>query len=158
IVYGIDGRSELTESTLDHLEGYRGSSPVRIGNGAYDQLQLDIYGELMDSIYLFNKYGTPISFDLWSQLHRLVGWVCANWQREDEGIWETRAGRCHFVYSKLMCWVAVDRGLRLADKRSFPARRGPWLETRDAIFDAIMARGWNAERGAFVQAFDSDTL
>jgi GH15 family glucan-1,4-alpha-glucosidase len=158
IVYGIDGRSDLVESTLDHLEGYRGSSPVRIGNGAFDQLQLDIYGELMDSVYLFNKYGTPISFDLWTQLERLVDWVCANWQREDEGIWETRGGRSHFVYSKLMCWVAVDRGLRLADKRSFPAKRGPWLATRDEIFQAIMERGWCADRGAFVQAFGCETL
>ncbi len=158
IVYGIDGRADLTETTLDHLEGYRGSGPVRIGNGAYDQLQLDIYGELMDSVYLFNKYGTPISYDLWTQLERLIDWVCDNWQREDEGIWETRAGRCQFVYSKLMCWVAVDRGLRLADKRSFPASRGPWLETRDQLFEAIMRRGWSEERGAFVQAFGRDTL
>ena len=116
-----------TEMTLDHLEGYRGSRPVRIGNGAYDQLQLDIYGELMDAVYLYNKYGSPISYDLWTHLRRLLDWVCDNWQREDEGIWEVRGGRQHFVYSKLMCWVAFDRGLRLADKRSFPADRERWL-------------------------------
>ena len=110
IMYGIDGRHELTEETLPHLEGYRGSAPVRVGNGAYNQLQLDIYGELMDSVYLFNKYGTPISYDLWRYLSRLTNWVCDHWQEPDEAIWEVRGGRQHFTYSKLMCWVAVDRG------------------------------------------------
>jgi len=158
IVYGIDGRRDLPESSLDHLEGYQGSAPVRIGNGAYDQLQLDIYGELMDSVYLFNKYGMPISFDLWMLLRALIDWVCDNWHRPDEGIWETRGGRRHFVYSKLMCWVAIDRGLRLATKRSFPAPRERWLAERDRVFDAIMSRGWSDRRGAFVQAFGYDTL
>jgi GH15 family glucan-1,4-alpha-glucosidase len=158
IVYGLDGRSTLTETTLDHLDGYRGSRPVRIGNGAYDQLQLDIYGELMDSVYLFNKYGLPISYDLWKLLRALVDWVCDNWQRPDEGIWETRGGKQHFVYSKLMCWVAIDRGLRLAEKRSFPANRERWMKERDAIFEAIMSRGWSESRGSFVQSFDGDTL
>jgi GH15 family glucan-1,4-alpha-glucosidase len=158
IVYGIDGRHALDEEQLDHLDGYRGSRPVRIGNGAYGQLQLDIYGELMDSAYLYNKYGSPISFDLWTDLRRLVDWVCANWQRPDEGIWEVRGGPQHFVYSKLMCWVAVDRALRLADKRSFPTSRDRWLAVRDQIYDAIMREGWCAERGAFVQHFGSDTL
>ena len=158
IMYGIDGRHTLTEEVLDHLEGYRGSRPVRVGNGAYNQLQLDIYGELLDSVYLFNKYGSPISYDLWVQLRKLVNWVCDNWQREDEGIWEVRSGRQHFVYSKLMCWVAVDRGLRLADKRSFPAERDRWLKVRDEIYEAIMRRGWSERRQAFVQAFDSEFL
>ena len=158
IVYGIDGRSMLTETTLDHLDGYRGSKPVRIGNGAYEQLQLDIYGELMDSVYLFNKYGLPISFDLWKQLRRIVDWVCENWRLADEGIWETRGGKRHFVYSKLMCWVAIDRGLRLAEKRSFPAQRDRWLTERDAIFEEIMRRGWSEERRSFVQSFDGHTL
>ncbi len=158
IVYCLDGSTELPERTLDHLEGYRGSRPVRVGNGAYAQLQLDIYGELMDSVYLFNKYGTPISFDLWQELHRLVDWVCENWNEPDEGIWETRGGRRDFVYSKLMCWVAVDRGLRLADKRSFPADRGRWLATRDAIYLDIMRRGWSDSRQAFVQAYGIDSL
>ncbi|MBN9165006.1 MAG: glucoamylase [Myxococcales bacterium 68-20] len=158
IVYGIDGRSDLAESTLDHLEGYRQSRPVRIGNGAYEQLQLDIYGELMDSIYLFNKYGMPISIALWTQLQAHVDWVCANWQRPDEGIWETRGGRRQFVYSKLMCWVAIDRAIRLAAKRSFPAPRDRWLRERDAIFQQIMTRGWSEKRQAFVQVFDHDAL
>lgn len=158
IVYGIDGRKDLTEETLDHLEGYKGSSPVRIGNGAHDQLQLDIYGELMDSVYLYNKYGTPISYDFWVELRELLNWVCDNWQRKDEGIWEVRGGRRHFVYSKLMCWVALDRGLRLAGKRSFPADHDRWLDVRDQIYEDIIARGWSSERQAFVQSYGSNTL
>jgi GH15 family glucan-1,4-alpha-glucosidase len=158
LMYGIDGRHKLVEETLDHLEGYRGSRPVRIGNGAYNQLQLDIYGELMDAVYLYNKYGSPISYELWTHLRQLVDWVCDNWQRQDEGIWEVRGGQSQFVYSKLMCWVALDRGLRLADKRSFPAPRGRWLKVRDQIYEEIMARGWSDRRRAFVQSYGSNTL
>ncbi len=158
LMYGIDGRSDLTEETLDHLDGYRGSRPVRIGNGAYDQLQLDIYGELMDAVYLYNKHGDPISYDLWTRLRVLINWVCDNWQQKDEGIWEIRGGQRHFVYSKLMCWVAIDRGLRLASKRSFPADRDRWLKVRDQIYEEIMERGWSAEREAFVQSYGDDTL
>jgi len=158
IMYGLDGRHELTEETLDHLEGYKGSRPVRIGNGASGQLQLDIYGELMDSVYLYNKYGSPISYDLWMHLRELIDWVVDNWQRQDEGIWEVRGGQQHFVYSKLMCWVALDRGLRLADKRSFPTDRARWEKIRDQIYEEIMAEGWNEKRQAFVQSYGSDTL
>lgn len=129
-----------------------------IGNGAYDQMQLDIYGELMDSVYLYNTYGTPISFDLWSSLRRLVNWVCDHWQERDEGIWEVRGGQQHFVYSKLMCWVAIDRGLRLADKRSFPADRERWLRVRDEIYEEIMEKGWSDKRQAFVQCYGGDAL
>jgi GH15 family glucan-1,4-alpha-glucosidase len=157
-MYGIDGRHTLTEEILDHLEGYKGSRPVRVGNGAYNQLQLDIYGELMDSVYLYNKYGSPISYDLWNHLRRLITWVCDNWQRKDEGIWEVRGGQQHFLYSKLMCWVAVDRALRLADKRSFPADRNRWLKVRDQIYEEIMLRGWSAKRQAFVQHYGSESL
>lgn len=158
IMYGIDGRHTLIEETLDHLDGYRSSRPVRIGNGAYDQLQLDIYGELMDSVYLYNKYGSPISYDFWKHLRRLINWVCDNWQRTDEGIWETRGGRQHFVYSKLMIWVALDRGLRLAEKRSFPADREKWLKIRDQVYEEIMSQGWNPDRQAFVQHYGSQSL
>lgn len=158
VMYGIDGRHHLTEETLDHLEGYRGSRPVRVGNGAYNQLQLDIYGELIDSVYLYNKYGAPISYDLWRELRRMVNFVAENWRRPDEGIWEVRGGARHFVYSKLMCWVALDRGLRLADKRSFPADRDRWLKVRDEIYEDLMANGWNEQRRAFVQSYGSDTL
>ncbi|NJL00264.1 MAG: glycoside hydrolase family 15 protein [Spirulinaceae cyanobacterium RM2_2_10] len=158
IMYGIDGRRVSSEELLDHFSGYCHSQPVRIGNEAHAQLQLDIYGELMDSVYLHNKYGAPISYDFWQHLRRLLNWVCDHWQEKDEGIWEVRSGRQHFVYSKLMCWVALDRGLRLADKRSFPADRNRWLEVRDRIYEEIMDCGWNPDRQAFVQHYSSDSL
>jgi len=158
IMYGIDGRHTLIEETLPHLDGHRGSRPVRVGNDAYAQLQLDIYGELMDAVYLYNKYGTPISYDFWIYLRRLVNWVCDNWQRKDDGIWEVRAGRQHFVYSKMMCWVAVDRGLRLADRRSFPADRERWLSIRDQIYEEIMVSGWHPRHQTFVQHYGSEAI
>ncbi len=158
IVYGIDGRHDLTETTLDDWEGYKQSSPVRIGNGAYQQLQLDIYGELMDSVYLYNKYGAPISYQFWSELRQLLNWVCDHWQCTDQGIWEIRSQDQPFVYSRLMCWVALDRGIRLADKRSFPSDRQRWLEVRDQIYEEILEKGWNRDRQAFVQHYGSDAL
>jgi GH15 family glucan-1,4-alpha-glucosidase len=158
VMYGIDGETQLTEQTLDHLEGYRGSSPVRIGNGAYDQLQLDIYGELIDAIYLHDKYGAPVSYETWQSVRRFVNWVCGNWQRNDQGVWEVRGGPQQFVYSKLMCWVAVDRALRLSRKRSLPAPEARWQQCRDAIYEAIMDEGWSDERQAFTQQFGGDTL
>jgi GH15 family glucan-1,4-alpha-glucosidase len=158
IVYGVDGRHDLTEQTLDHLEGYRGSRPVRIGNGAYQQLQLDIYGELLDSVYLYNKYGDPISFELWRDLRRLIDWLLDRWRHPDEGIWEVRSGRQHFLYSKLMCWVAFDRAIRLSQKRSLPADLLRWRNARDQLFEEIMARGWSESRRAFVQAYGSESL
>jgi len=158
LMYGIDGRVNLVEEELSHLEGYRGSRPVRIGNAAHGQLQLDIYGELMDSAYLFNKHGTALGYEAWKDLRRLVDWVCENWTREDEGIWEVRGGRRQFVFSRLMCWVAVDRGLRLADKRSFPADRARWLRARDEIYEEVMDKGWDPQRQAFVQAYGSSAL
>lgn len=158
VMYGIDGRKDMPEETLDHLEGYRHSAPVRIGNAAHNQLQLDIYGELMDAVYLYNKYGTPISYELWVELHKMLNWVCDNWHRQDHGIWEVRGGVRHFVYSKLMCWVALDRGLRLANKRSFPANRERWLAERDKIYREIMAKGWSNDRNAFVQSYGASHL
>jgi GH15 family glucan-1,4-alpha-glucosidase len=157
-MYGIDGRAGLPEETLDHLEGYRGSRPVRIGNAAHRQLQLDIYGELLDAVYLHNKYVEPVGYDSWTYLRRLVDWLCDNWKREDEGIWEVRGGRRHFVSSKVLSWVALDRSLRLADKRSFPADRARWLGIRDEIYEEVMTKGWDARRHAFVQAYGSESL
>jgi GH15 family glucan-1,4-alpha-glucosidase len=158
IMYGTDGRRDLTEVELSHWEGYRGSSPVRIGNGAHDQVQLDIYGELLDSVYLYNKYGEPISHDLWSQLSRLIEWVCENWDQPDEGIWEVRGGKQPLFYSRLMCWVAVDRALRLAEKRSFPAPMAHWLGVRDAIYHQMHTEFWNEELQSFVQTKNGKTL
>ncbi|MGQ0812252.1 MAG: glycoside hydrolase family 15 protein [Nitrospiraceae bacterium] len=158
IVYGIDSRWDLKERTLDHLDGYRGSRPVRIGNGAYSQLQLDIHGELMDSLYLYNKHVMPISSEAWVRVRHRLNWLCDQWRQPDEGIWEVRGGRRHFVYSKVMCWVAFDRGLRLAEKRSFPAERSRWLEARDAIYEEVLTKGWSDERQAFIQHYESESL
>ncbi len=158
IMYTIDGGHEIAEETLPNLEGYRGSKPVRVGNAAYGQLQLDIYGELMDAVYLYNKHGQPISYDIWISLRRLVKYVCENWRRADEGIWEVRSGQQHFVYSKLMCWVALDRAIRLATKRSFPADIPLWRSTRDEIYEDIMQNGWCDKLEAFTQSYDSEAL
>ena len=158
IMYGIDGRHEMPEAVLENLEGYKGSAPVRIGNGAANQLQLDIYGELMDAIYLFNKYGTPISYGLWVSLQPLLDWVCANWDKPDMGIWEVRGEPQHFIYSKIMCWVALDRGIRLAEKRSFPSNSDHWRKVRDRIYTEVMTRGWNRELQSFVQYYEATSL
>jgi pentatricopeptide repeat protein len=158
IMYTIDGGHTIEEHKLDHLSGYRDSRPVRIGNAAYNQIQLDIYGELMDSIYLFNKYGTAISYDLWLEIREMLNWVYNNWHLTDKGIWEIRGVDQPFVYSKVMLWVALDRGIRLADKRSFPAPRQEWLAARDAIYEEIIERGWNADLQAFTQYYGGHTL
>jgi GH15 family glucan-1,4-alpha-glucosidase len=158
VMYGIDGRAELDEVVLDHLEGYAGSSPVRVGNGAAEQLQLDIYGELIDSVYLYNKYGAPIYHDAWEDLSRIVDWVCENWDQADEGIWEVRGGRHKFTYSRLMCWVAIERAVRVARQRGLPSDLVRWLAVRDAIYNQIMTLGWKPDRRAFVQHYDTDYL
>ncbi len=158
IMYRIDGSSSLEEETLDHLEGYQGSGPVRIGNGAADQLQLDIYGELIDSVYLYNKYGSPISHDAWLDLCRIVEWVCVNWDQPDEGVWEVRGGRQDFTYSRLMSWVAIERAIRIARQRGLPADLVRWLAERDRIYTQIMERGWNEKRRVFVQHYGTDGL
>ncbi len=158
LMYGIDGRRELTEAALDQLVGYRGSRPVRIGNAAYEQLQLDVYGELIDSIYLYDKHGAPISYETWGSVRTFADWVAGNWQRKDEGIWEVRGGTRHFVYSKLMCWVALDRTVRIAGRRSLPGDVDRWIRARDTIYEEIMDRGWDEKRGAFVQSYESSHL
>ncbi len=158
IMYAIDGRREIPEQLLEHLEGYRGSAPVRVGNNAATQLQLDIYGELVDSLYLYDKHATPISHSTWGHLQRMVDWVCENWDQADEGIWETRGGRQQFTYSRLQSWVAVERTLRMAAARGVPTDR-PRLEgARDQIYRQIHDRGWDARRQAFVQHYDGSIL
>ena len=151
VMYRIAGGHDLDEEALSHLEGYRGSRPVRIGNDAHRQFQLDLYGELMDSVYLCDKYGRPISYDLWNDLVRVIDWVVAHWRRPDEGIWEARTGRHAQLYSRVMCWVAVDRALRLAEKRSLPAPFDAWRHARDAIHKDVFGSFWSEERRAFVQ-------
>jgi GH15 family glucan-1,4-alpha-glucosidase len=158
IMYGIDGRADLGEEELTHLEGYRGSAPVRIGNGAATQLQLDIYGELLDSVYLYNKHGRPLYHDTWVAISDLVDWVCDNWDRTDEGIWETRGGQKDFTYSRLMCWVAIERAIRIARFRGLPCDLPRWVVERDDVYRQIMDRGWNEKRKAFVQFYGSDVL
>jgi len=158
IMYGIDGRKNLDEAILSHFEGYMGSSPVRIGNAAYGQVQLDIYGELMDSVYLYDKYGDPIAHDLWENLVRLINWVCEHWHQADEGIWEVRGGARPFLYSRLMCWVAIDRAIRLAQNRSFPGPLQRWFEVRNRIYHEIFREFWNPQRGAFMQYRGANAL
>ncbi|KAJ1676548.1 hypothetical protein EV182_007978, partial [Spiromyces aspiralis] len=158
-MYTIHGGKEMPEIILDHLEGYRGSRPVRIGNGAADHLQLDIYGELMDSIYLYNKYGIPIGYDTWCHVRDIVDWVCDNHNRKDMGIWEVRGDQQHFTYSKFQCWVAIDRGLRLSDKRDFPClQRHRWREVRDRLYEEIMDKAWNPEVGAFMLSYEKQDM
>jgi GH15 family glucan-1,4-alpha-glucosidase len=157
-VFTVFGEPLPPEESLDHWEGYLRSAPVRIGNAASEQYQADIYGELMDSLYLYNKYVGPISYDFWVKLRHRLDWICDNWQLPDEGIWEIRSGKQHFVYSKLMNWVALDRGIRLAEKRSFPGGHQRWLGERDAIYEEIMTRGWNEKRQAFTQYYGSEDL
>jgi pentatricopeptide repeat protein len=151
IMYRVDGSSDLHEESLDHFEGYRGSRPVRIGNGAADQLQLDIYGEAMLAIYLATPTGNMITSAGWRSLLGIMDWLCDNWDQPDEGIWETRGGRRAFVYGRLMCWVAFDRAIRLAQESGRPADLNKWVRARDAIYQQIMDKGWSAERNAFVQ-------
>ncbi|MCP2168553.1 glycoside hydrolase family 15 protein [Goodfellowiella coeruleoviolacea] len=158
IMYGIDGRTDLPERELDHLAGYRDSAPVRVGNAAADQLQLDIYGALIDSVYLYDKWGQPISSGHWDEVCGLVDWVCDHWDQPDEGIWETRGGRKKFLYSRLMCWVAIERAMRMAQRRGLPADIPRWRQARDTIYRTIMRHGWSAERQAFVQYEHGDVL
>ncbi|WP_209311216.1 glycoside hydrolase family 15 protein [Streptomyces spiramenti] len=151
VMYTIDGDPHIPEEELHHLAGYRGSRPVRAGNCAAGQLQLDIYGELIDSVYLFNKYGGGISHDTWSNLGRILDWLLDHWDTPDQGIWETRAGQQHHTYSRVMCWVAVERMIRIANQRGLPADLARWRRERDAIYRQVMERGWNHDRGTFTQ-------
>ena len=163
IMYRIDGRKAIDEEILPKLEGYMGSRPVRVGNAAHTHLQLDIYGELMDSLYLYDKYGSPIGHDAWMNVVRLIDWVGKHWGEKDESIWEVRSGRQEFLFSRVMCWVAIDRAIRLATKRSFPAPFSHWYEVRDTIYRDIFQRFWDQGRGGFVQhpgatTFDASAL
>lgn len=157
IMYSIDGHRKLEEYELENFEGYMKSSPVRVGNEAYGQLQLDIYGELLDSVYLYNKYGEPISYDFWKNLEKQIEWLSENWNQPDEGIWEVRGGRQNFLYSRLLCWVALDRAIKICEARSFPYNR-KWQEERDIIFNSIFTEFWDEEKQAFMQFPGSDTV
>jgi len=158
IMYRIDGSSDLTEETLDHFEGWRGSRPVRVGNGAAGQLQLDIYGEAIDAAYLGAQAGMQAYHDGWQKLSRLLDWLCEHWDQPDEGIWETRGGRKDFTYGRFQCWVAFDRAIRMAQHSGRPAGVARWTQARDAIYDQIMQRGWNPRVGAFTQHYGTEVL
>jgi GH15 family glucan-1,4-alpha-glucosidase len=158
IMYRVDGSSDLIEETLDHLEGYGGSRPVRIGNGASDQLQLDIYGEAMEAIHIADRHGVSIGHESWTRLARIHDWLCDHWDEPDEGIWETRGGRQDFVYGRLNCWTAFDRAIRLATERGRPADLAKWRAARDAIYEQVMEKGFDEKRGAFVQHYGSQVL
>ncbi|HEX5851422.1 MAG TPA: glycoside hydrolase family 15 protein [Rubrobacter sp.] len=157
-LYGIDGRTDLTEVELSHLSGYKNSAPVRLGNGAQHQRQLDLYGAVLDAAYLYNKYGAPLDYDLWKSLTKILDWLSDNWRDPDEGIWEVRGGRRQFVSSKLLSWVALERAGRIARQRGLPGGNGRWERERDDIYEEIMEKGWNEERNSFVQFYGSDAL
>jgi GH15 family glucan-1,4-alpha-glucosidase len=157
IMYSIDGNRQLEETILTNFEGYKQSGPVRIGNNAYSQLQLDIYGELMDSVFLYNKYGEPISYDFWKDLEKQINWLSQNWNQPDEGIWEVRGGKKNFLYSRLLCWVAIDRSIKIAEARSFPLNK-EWIKQRDIIFNSVFEEFWDEEKKAFMQFPGSNTV
>jgi GH15 family glucan-1,4-alpha-glucosidase len=158
VMYGIDGRQKLDEIEFNHLSGYENSRPVRIGNAAYQQLQLDIYGEMMDAVYLANKYGNAISQRGWMNVQRILDWLAKNWRRPDEGIWEVRGGPREFLHSRVMCWVAFDRALRLAQRRSLSGPLDAWQRTRDEIRNDIFTNFWSERLQSFVQAKGTEDL
>jgi len=158
LMYRLDGSSELPEKILDNFEGYKKSQPVRIGNAASKQLQLDIYGELMDSAFIYNKHGQPISYDFWVNLATLVEWVCKNWKKPDNGIWEVRGGPQPFLHSRAMCWLAIDRAMKIAQQRSYPAPLVRWLRIRNEIYRSIQNDFWDPKLKAFVQYKGAKTL
>jgi GH15 family glucan-1,4-alpha-glucosidase len=157
-LYRLDGNPEVIEQTLDQLEGYRGSRPVRIGNAAYSQLQLDICGELLDALYRRDEYSEPTSRALWGQIVQLTDWVCQNWRRPDQGIWEVRGGGQEFLYSRVMCWVAVDRALRIASRRRYDRPREQWHLVRDAIRSDVHDNFWNETLRSFVGTLGGEMI
>jgi GH15 family glucan-1,4-alpha-glucosidase len=158
IMYRVDGSSDLTEETLDHFEGWRGSRPVRVGNGASDQLQLDIYGEALDSLLLADTHGIEMAHSGWQAVVKMTNWLCEHWDQPDEGIWETRGGRKDFTYGRFQSWVALDRAIRLAEHRGKPADLVRWTTERDKVYDQVMQRGFNPKLGAFTQHYTTEVL
>ncbi len=158
IMYRVDGTSDLTEQTLDHFEGWRGSRPVRIGNGAADQLQLDIYGEAMDAFLLANTRGVAITHQGWIKLADFIDWLCEHWDQPDDGIWEIRGGRRDFTYGRFQTWVALDRAIRLVDQHGRPSHRDRWITQRDLVYQQVFERGCNAKAGGFTQYYGSDVF
>jgi GH15 family glucan-1,4-alpha-glucosidase len=158
IMYGIAGERRLDERLLEWLPGYEDSQPVRVGNAASTQLQLDVYGEVLDALYQTRLHGAPPDDNIWSLAKALLGWLEDGWRREDAGIWEVRGPNRHFTHSKVMAWVAFDRGVRAHDEfgRDGPIDR--WRSLRDEIKAEVLTRGWSDEKRSFTQAYDSDAL
>jgi len=157
IMYGIDGETDLTEHTLDHLSGYMHSRPVRIGNGAFDQHQHDVWGMLLDSLCTHARRGGEVPHELWEAIAGMVETAIARAPEPDQGIWEMRGAPQHFVASKVMCWVAIDRGIKLARERDDDERAERWQTAADALSDEIIAKGLDA-RGSFTQYYGTDAL
>ena len=158
VAYGVGGERRLTEFTLDGLEGYRQAKPVRIGNAASKQLQLDVYGELLELAWRWHQLGRSPDDDYWRFLRSLVDTAARRWTERDRGIWETRGQPRHFVHSKVMCWVALDRGVRLARECERRATTRQWAHVRDEIRRAVETKGYRRRRGTFVQAFGTDRV
>ncbi|MCW2523967.1 MAG: hypothetical protein JWO63_2302 [Frankiales bacterium] len=158
LMYRVDGSTDLSETVLTHWEGYRGSYPVRIGNGAAEQLQLDIHGEALDSVFYADQRGLQVGQPGWSALVKLLEWLADHWDQPEAGIWETRGGPKDFTYGRVMSWVAFDRAIRLASAHGRPAPLERWISQRDAIYAQVMDKGWNAQRSAFVQHYGDKVL
>jgi GH15 family glucan-1,4-alpha-glucosidase len=158
IMYRVDGSSDLTEEVLKHFEGWRGSQPVRIGNGAADQLQLDVYGEALDAAFLGDNNGLSVAHQGWVAVADMINWVSEHWDQPEEGIWETRGGRKDFTYGRFQCWIALDRAIRMALHHGWPANMALWSQERDRIYNQIMERGFNKKAKAFTQSYGTDTL
>ncbi|MEJ5943748.1 glycoside hydrolase family 15 protein [Pseudokineococcus basanitobsidens] len=148
IMYGVDGSADLPETVLEHFEGYKGSRPVRVGTSAVGQRQIDVYGEVMDSVYLYNRQ-VPISYDLWTTLGKRLDWLADHWQEPDEGVWEVRGPQQRFTYSALMTWVAYDRALRVARDRGLPAPTERWRKIANKAHRFVQEECWDAELGAY---------
>jgi GH15 family glucan-1,4-alpha-glucosidase len=157
-LFDLSGHTRAAEHILDHLKGYRGSSPVRTGNAAVHQLQLDVYGEVLDSAYVYARFGGVVSETLWEELRNIVEIAISRWEEPDSSIWEVRSERKQYVYSKLMCWVAVDRGMRIADHYNLPYDKDAWRRARLRIHRAITSRGYSEHRHSFTQVLDNDAL
>lgn len=158
LMFAIDGRTDLEEHILGYLEGYKGSRPVRIGNNAHRQTQMDIYGELLETLYIFTIHGGELTYDYWKTIEKYMEWVVGNWQQPDHSIWEVRGEKREFLFSRLMCWVALDRAIKIAEHFSFPYNRTEWLDARDIIYKEVYDDFWNEQKQAFVQSKGSENL
>jgi GH15 family glucan-1,4-alpha-glucosidase len=157
-MYSLHGKKDLEEKNLDHLAGYEGSQPVRIGNAASKQKQLDIFGEMLNAVYDTSRHGEEISPERWAIFRNIIDYVRKVWNTKDSGIWEMRGAARHFVYSKLMCWVALDRGIRLAEEKGFEAPLKDWKMTREQIKTVILEKGFSKKLDSFVQSFGSENI